>query len=87
MINESFLEKVFEYSSMPVQGTMSRRLRKGVSVQVNEGKIYEKAVIFLGEEFVRITEEGKNGQSINTYYDWAKIDSVRTCSSKEKEKE
>ncbi|MHB8148742.1 MAG: hypothetical protein ACYDIB_01130 [Desulfobulbia bacterium] len=78
-------EKVLEYSSMPVQGTMSRKLRKGVSVQVNEGKVYEKAVIFLGEEFVRITEEGKDGQSCNTYYDWAKIDSVRTCSAKEKE--
>lgn len=80
-------EKVFEYSSMPVQGTMSRKLRKGVSVQINEGKVYEKAVIFLGEEFVRITEESKAGQSINTYYDWAKIDSVRTCSAKDKEKE
>lgn len=80
-------EKVFEYSSMPVQGTMSRKLRKGVSVQVNEGKVYEKAVIFLGEEFVRVTEEGKDGKSFNTYYDWAKIDSVRTCSVKDKEKE
>ncbi len=77
-------EKVFEYSSKPVQGTMSRKLRKGVSVQINEGKVYEEAVIFLGEEFVRITEEGKDGRSFNTYYDWTKIASVRTCSAKEK---
>ena len=80
-------EKVFEYSSMPVQGTMSRKLRKGVSAQINEGKVYEKAVIFLGEEFARITEEGKDGKSFNTYYDWTKIASVRTCSAKDQEKE
>jgi len=78
-------EKIFEYSSMPVHGTMSRRLRKGVSVQVNEGKVYEKAVLFLGEEFVRVTEEGREGHAVNTYYDWEKIDSVRTCSAKDKE--
>ncbi len=73
-------EKIFEYASMPVHGTMSRKLRKGVSLQINEGKVYEKAVIFLGEEFVRITEDDKK-QSVNTYYDWTGIDSIRTCSS------
>ena len=73
-------EKIFEYASMPVHGTMSRKLRKGVSLQINEGKVYEKAVIFLGEEFVRITEEEGKKQSINTYYDWAGISSIRTCS-------
>ncbi len=76
-------EKIFEYASMPVHGTMSRKLRKGVSLQVNEGKVYEKAVIFLGEEFVRITEEGAKKQSINTYYDWTGISSIRTCSAGE----
>lgn len=74
-------EKIFEYASMPVHGTMSRRLRKGVALQINEGKIYEKAVIFLGEEFVRITEEDK--QTINTYYNWSSIDSIRTFSAGE----
>ncbi|MFZ5763018.1 MAG: hypothetical protein ACOY8P_08850 [Thermodesulfobacteriota bacterium] len=75
-------EKVFEYASMPVHGTMSRKLRKGVKVQLNEGKIYEEAVLFLGE-FVRITETEKNGTNVNTYYDWDRIASVRTYSPKE----
>lgn len=76
-------EKVFEYASMPVHGTMSRKLRKGVKVQLNEGTIYEEAVFFLGEQFVRITEAESNGVNVNTYYDWDKIASVRTYSPKE----
>ncbi len=75
-------EKVFEYASMPVHGTMSRKLRKGVGIQVNEGKIYEEAVIFLGESFIRITEENEDEKNINTYYDVEKIASVRTYSPK-----
>ena len=58
-------EKIFEYASMPVHGTLSRKLRKGVSLQINEGKMYDSAVIFLGE-FVRISEEGADGTNINT---------------------
>ncbi len=73
-------EKIFEYASMPVHGTMSRKLRKGVSLQINEGKTYEQAVIFLGEEFVRITEEAAEKTASNTYYDWAGIVSIRTVS-------
>ena len=70
-------EKVFEYASMPVHGTLSRKLRKGVSVQINDGTTYDEAVLFLGEEFVRVT--GMNeGRTENTYYDWARIVSVRT---------
>ena len=77
-------EKIFEYASMPVHGTMSRKLRKGVSLQINEGKLYEKAIIFLGDSFIRITEEaGTEGININTYYDWGALASVRTLSSKE----
>lgn len=76
-------EKIFEYASMPVHGTMSRKLRKGVALQINEGRLYEKSVIFLGEEFVRITEEAADKQAINTYYDWAGIASIRTVSSGE----
>jgi hypothetical protein len=75
-------EKVFEYASMPVHGTMSRKLRKGVSIQVNEGKIYENAVLFIGDTFVRITEEGKKEQNINTYYDLDGLISVRTYGPK-----
>lgn len=73
-------EKIFEYASMPVHGTMSRKLRKGVSLQINEGKVYENGVVFLGEGFVRITEEQIEKQCINSYYDWAAIHSIRTFS-------
>ncbi|GAB6035967.1 hypothetical protein JCM15519_05260 [Fundidesulfovibrio butyratiphilus] len=75
-------EKVFEYASMPVHGTLSRKLRKGLCIQIGEGKVYEQATLFLGEEFLRITE--KNGKvQINTYYDWEKITSVRTLGETE----
>ncbi len=71
------MEKIFEYASMPKHGTLSRKLRKDIKLQINEEKIYENAILFLGEEFVRITEtEGK--KVINTYYDWENIASVRT---------
>lgn len=75
-------EKVLEYASMPLQGTMSRILRKGVKLQINEGKIYEQAVLFIGEKFVRLTETD-GGENINTYYDLEKLASVRTYSSKD----
>ena len=78
-------EKIFEYASMPVHGTLSRKLRKGVSLQVNEGRKFGSAVIFLGDSFVRITEE-ESGQTINSYYDWAGIQSLRTFGSKEESK-
>ena len=71
------LEKIFEYASMPLHGTLSRKLRKDISCQVNEEKIYNGATLFLGEEFVRITEN-ESGKAINTYYDWEGITSVRT---------
>jgi hypothetical protein len=71
------LEKIFEYASMPLHGTLSRKLRKDISVQVNEEKTYSGAVLFLGEEFVRITETDA-GVTTNTYYDWGGISSVRT---------
>lgn len=75
-------EKVFEYASMPVHGTLSRKLRKDVKIQINEGAVYEGVVIFLGEEFVRIT--GKSGgETVNTYYDWDKIVSIRTIGKTE----
>jgi hypothetical protein len=70
-------EKVFEYASMPVHGTLSRKLRKGIKIQVNEGRIYEMATVFLGEDFLRVTE--KSGKEmVNTYYSWEKLTCVRT---------
>lgn len=76
-MNRATLEKVFEYASKPVQGTMSRKLRKDVRIQVNEGEIYEAATLFLGEEFIRVTAV-RDAVAMNTYYDWEKIASVRT---------
>ena len=76
-MNKATLEKVFEYASKPVEGTMSRKLRKGIKIQVNEGTVYEDATLFLGEEFVRVTCV-LDGSTVNTYYDWEKIASVRT---------
>lgn len=75
-------EKIFEYASMPVHGTLSRKLRKGVSLQVNEGKVLNQAIFFLGEKFVRITEEDK-GKAINSYYDWNSIATIRTIGQQE----
>ncbi|WP_419655690.1 hypothetical protein Dvar_47870 [Desulfosarcina variabilis str. Montpellier] len=76
-MQKTTLEKIFEYASMPLHGTLSRKLRKDISCQINEEKIYTNATLFLGEEFVRITET-ENGKTINTYYDWERISSVRT---------
>jgi hypothetical protein len=78
-MNKATLEKVFEYASMPVHGTLSRKLRKGVKVQINEDRVYAEAVLFLGDEFLRISENQEN-EAINTYYGWDRIVSVRTIS-------
>ncbi len=75
-------EKIFEYASVPVHGTLSRKLRKGVSLQVNGNSTFEQAVIFLGEKFVRITVEGEQ-EITNSYYDWNAIQSMKTVSPKE----
>jgi hypothetical protein len=75
-------EKIVEYASMPVHGTLSRKLRNGVALQINEGKRFESAVFFLGESFIRVTEE-ENGQMVNSYYDWKGIQSIRTYGPKE----
>lgn len=76
-MNKDILEKIFEYASMPVHGTLSRKIRKDVRLQVNEGRIYENAVLFLGDGFIRITEQDNN-EAVNTYYGWDKIESIRT---------
>jgi hypothetical protein len=81
-MNKATWEKVFEYASVPVHGTLSRKLRKGLKIQVNEGKIYETATIFLGEDFLRMTEQS-GSEMINTYYDWEKLCNVRTIGQSE----
>lgn len=79
-MKKATLEKIFEYASSPVHGTLSRKLRKDIQCQINEGKVYTSATFFLGEEFVRITETDK-GNTSNTYYDWENIVSVRTIAN------
>lgn len=81
-MTKAIWEKVFEYASMPVHGTLSRKLRKGLKIQINDGRIYEQATIFLGEDFLRLNEKG-GGEMINTYYDWDKLTNVRTFSEGE----
>ncbi|WP_300161772.1 hypothetical protein [Solidesulfovibrio sp.] len=71
------LEKVFEYASSPVHGTLSRKLRKGVKIQVNDGNVFEGATLFLGDEFVRVTVK-VGEETRNTYYAWDKICCVTT---------
>ena len=76
-------EKVLEYASVPLHGTMSRKIRKGVRLQIEEGKVFENAVLFISDLFLRVTEESSEGESINTYYDINRISSIRTYSSRE----
>lgn len=76
-------EKILEYASMPVHGTMSRKLRKGVRLQINEGPIFEKAIFFLSDTFMRMTEDGDGSEKVNTYYDLSRITSIRTYSASE----
>lgn len=72
--------KILEYASSPLHGTMSRKLRKGVHLQINEGKIFEKAVIFISDKFVRLTENDSKSGNTNTYVALDGISSIRTYS-------
>jgi hypothetical protein len=73
--------KILEYASSPLHGTMSRKLRKGVHLQINEGKVYEKAVIFISDKFVRLTESDSKTGNVNTYVALDGITSIRTFSA------
>ncbi len=76
-------EKVLEYATMPLHGTLSRKQRKGVELQINEGKVFKNATVFLEENIVWISE-CSDGKTSNTYYDWEKITSITTISNEEK---
>ena len=73
-------EKVLEYASSPLHGTMSRKIRKGVKLKINHDTIFEDAQIFIGDTFVRLTQSETNGTMINVYYDLDKIVSIMTIS-------
>ncbi len=72
-----------KYSNMLLHGTLARKQRKGVEIQVNESKVFKNAAIFLEDSIVWITET-VGGRVYNTYYDWDKITSVTTISEEEK---
>ena len=73
-------EKVLEYASSPLHGTMSRKIRKGVTVQINEGEIFDDAQIFISDTFARMTKT-EGDSMINVYYDMDKIVSIKTTST------
>ncbi len=76
-------EKVIEYATMPLHGSLSRKQRKGVKIQLNEGRIFEEATFFLEESVLWVSEKTE-GEVSNSYYDWDKISSIRTISKDEK---
>ena len=72
-------EKVLEYASSPLHGTMSRKIRKGVKLKINNEMEFDDAQIFIGDTFVRLTQNGSSG-TVNVYYDLQKIISITTVS-------
>ena len=62
---EAVQEKVCEYISKPLHGSLARKLHKGIRVQSNEGKIDVEATMYVGDEFLRISEQGTS-RAINT---------------------
>ncbi|WP_020589416.1 hypothetical protein [Desulfobacter curvatus] len=50
-MKKATLEKIFEYASVPVHGTLSRKLRKDIHCQVNDGDIYDGAGAFPFSRF------------------------------------
>ncbi len=75
-------EKILEYASSPLHGTLSRKQRKGVKLQINDSELFENSVIFLGEDFIRITVNG-DSETVNIYFDWEKVASIKTVSRNE----
>ena len=73
-------EKVLEYASSPLHGTMSRKIRKGVTVQINSGEVFDDAQIFISDTFVRMTKN-EGDTMVNVYYDMDKISSIKTTST------
>ncbi len=74
-------EKVLEYASSPLHGTMSRKIRKGVKLKINNEMEFDEAQLFIGDTFVRLTQNGSDGGMTNVYYDLDKIISIMTVST------
>jgi len=73
-------EKVLEYASSPLHGTMSRKIRKGVKLKINNEVTFADAQLFVGDTFVRLTQNDSGGAVTNVYYDLNKIVSIATIS-------
>ena len=73
-------EKVLEYASSPLHGTMSRKIRKGVKLKINNEVTFADAQLFVGDTFVRLTQNDSGGSVTNVYYDLNKIVSIATIS-------
>lgn len=73
-------EKVLEYASSPLHGTMSRKIRKGVKLKINNETTFTDAQLFVGDTFVRLTQTESDGVVTNVYYDLDKIVSITTIS-------
>ncbi len=73
-------EKVLEYASSPLHGTMSRKIRKGVKLKINNEMTFADAQLFVGDTFVRLTQSESDGTVTNVYYDLGKIVSIATIS-------
>lgn len=74
-------EKVLEYASSPLHGTMSRKIRKGVKLKINNEMEFDEAQLFISDTFVRLTQTGTDGTMTNVYYDMNKIVSITTVST------
>lgn len=76
-------EKILEYASSPLHGTMSRKLRKGVSLQINSETIPQNCQIFVSDHLLRLTAQTEDGKTQNSYFDLRKIGSIKTISAGE----
>ncbi|HOA08276.1 MAG TPA: hypothetical protein PK624_11475 [Spirochaetota bacterium] len=75
-------EKILEYATSPVQGTLSRKQRKGVKIQINDGEVLENATVFMSNEFIRFTQKSGN-ENVNSYYAWEGVQQIKTISPQE----
>lgn len=73
-------EKVLEYASSPLYGTMSRKIRKGMKIRINNEMTFADAQLFVGDTFVRLMQTKSSGVVTNVYCDLNKIVLIPTIS-------
>ncbi len=77
-------EEVLEHSTHPLQGTLARKQRKGVKLQVNNGRVYENATIYLEESKMWIAEI-VDGDATNELFLHNDIESIKTITKEEEQ--